>query len=237
MKLYVTSDIHSAYTPMKKALDEAGFEPGNKEHLLIVCGDLFDRMDESQQVLDYMMSVPNKVLIFGNHEDLMTSMCRRGFPRSNDFHNGTHKTVCDLAPNAKEFHTACAVTMEKLNPLFDKMVDYFESEHYVFVHSTLPVGDDWRESHKKDWMYARWPNPFEEAALYKNLPENKTLVFGHWHTSWMWSRNGIGSEWGDDACFKPYYGNGFIGIDSCVAYTGFCSVVVLEDNLLEDLVW
>lgn len=77
MKLYVTSDIHSAYTPMKKALDEAGFKPGNKEHLLVVCGDLFDRMDESQQVLDYMMSVPNKVLIFGNHEDLMTSMCRR----------------------------------------------------------------------------------------------------------------------------------------------------------------
>lgn len=237
MKLYVTSDIHSAYTPMKKALDEAGFKPGNKEHLLVVCGDLFDRMDESQQVLDYMMSVPNKVLIFGNHEDLMTSMCRRGFPRSNDFHNGTHKTVCDLAPNTKEFHTACAVTMEKLNPLFDKMVDYFESEHYVFVHSTLPVGDDWRESHKKDWMYARWPNPFEEVALYKNLPENKTLVFGHWHTSWMWSKNGIGSEWGDNACFKPYYGNGFIGIDSCVAYTGFCNVVVLEDNLLEELVW
>lgn len=237
MKLYVTSDIHSAYTPMKKALDESGFDPGNKEHLLIVCGDLFDRMDESQQVLDYMMSVPNKVLIFGNHEDLITSMCRRGFPRSNDFHNGTHKTVCDLAPNEKEFHTACAVTMEKLNPLFDKMVDYFESEHYVFVHSALPVGDDWRESHKKDWMYARWPNPFEEATLYKNLPENKTLVFGHWHTSWMWSRNGVGSERGDDACFKPYYGNGFIGIDSCVAYSKFCNVLVLEDNLLEDLVW
>ena len=71
MILYAISDIHSAYTPMKKALDEVGFEPGNKNHLLVVCGDLFDRMDESQQVLDYMMSVPNKVLIKGNHEDLM----------------------------------------------------------------------------------------------------------------------------------------------------------------------
>lgn len=83
-KLFVTSDIHSAYTPMKKALDEAGFEPGNTKHLLIVCGDLFDRMDESQQVFDYMMNVPNKVLITGNHEDLMRSMCQRGFPYSHD---------------------------------------------------------------------------------------------------------------------------------------------------------
>lgn len=230
MILYAISDIHSAYTPMKKALDEVGFEPGNKNHLLVVCGDLFDRMDESQQVLDYMMSVPNKVLIKGNHEDLMVDMCKRGFPYSHDFHNGTHKTVCDLAPNAKEFSVACDITMKKLKPLFDQMLDYFETEHYVFTHSTLPIGEDWREAHYIDWRNSRWPNPFEEATIYGNLPENKTLVFGHWHTSWMWSRNGVGSEWGNDACFKPYYGNRFIGIDSCVAYSGFCNVVKLMEE-------
>ena len=34
-KFFVTSDIHSFYTPLKKALDEAGFDPNNKEHLTI----------------------------------------------------------------------------------------------------------------------------------------------------------------------------------------------------------
>ena len=38
-KFFVTSDIHSFMNPLKRALDEKGFDPTNKDHWLVVCGD------------------------------------------------------------------------------------------------------------------------------------------------------------------------------------------------------
>ena len=73
-KFFVASDIHSAYTPWMKALKEAGFDEDNEEHKVVVCGDLFDRMDESELVYDwvcYMLQHNKLIYILGNHESLM----------------------------------------------------------------------------------------------------------------------------------------------------------------------
>lgn len=241
-KFYVISDVHSAYTHMKKALDDAGFNPKNPDHFLISCGDNFDRMDESQQVLDYLMSVPNKILILGNHELLIQSMCQRKFPYSNDFSNGTHKTVCSLAPDAKEFDEACDVAIDKLKPLFNQMVNYFETAHYIFVHSYLPLlknvessvvkyNPNWRNASDKEWEDAMWGNPFR---LHRQFGHNfdKTVVCGHWHTSWPRAYFNGEEEWEDDADFSPYYMDGLIGIDACCAASHKINVIVLEDEFL-----
>ena len=42
-KFFCISDIHSFYEPMIEALNNAGFNPENPEHILVVCGDVFDR--------------------------------------------------------------------------------------------------------------------------------------------------------------------------------------------------
>jgi predicted phosphodiesterase len=53
MKIFACSDLHSYWTPFKKALAEKGFEPDNPNHLLICCGDIFDRGAESNEILDF----------------------------------------------------------------------------------------------------------------------------------------------------------------------------------------
>ena len=95
-KFFVTSDIHSAYTPLKKALDEKGFDPNNKNHWLVVCGDAFDRMDESNEVLKFLMSLQRKVLVRGNHDSLLEECCMRGYPAYHDVYNGTKKKVSNF---------------------------------------------------------------------------------------------------------------------------------------------
>lgn len=40
MKIFCISDVHSFFNEMIKALDEAGFDKNNSNHLLVVCGDL-----------------------------------------------------------------------------------------------------------------------------------------------------------------------------------------------------
>lgn len=43
-KYFVASDIHSFYTPFIKELNKTGFDLNNEEHILIICGDLFDKV-------------------------------------------------------------------------------------------------------------------------------------------------------------------------------------------------
>lgn len=97
MKYFCVSDIHSFYTPLKESLDKVGFEIGNKDHTLLVLGDVFDRGDETLQVYEYLKSIPNKILIRGNHEQLFIDLLDKPIPESHDYSNGTVKTFCHIA--------------------------------------------------------------------------------------------------------------------------------------------
>ena len=66
-KYFVSSDIHSFYTPFIKELIKTGFDLNNEEHILIICGDLFDRSDESLKIYEFIKSLPKerRILIRG----------------------------------------------------------------------------------------------------------------------------------------------------------------------------
>lgn len=51
--VFAVSDIYSHYTLLKAALDQAGFDPKDPNHLLVCCGDSFDRGTENEAVLKY----------------------------------------------------------------------------------------------------------------------------------------------------------------------------------------
>ena len=249
-KLFVISDAHSFYDEMKKALDEAGFDPTNENHWLISCGDALDRGPKTQEVIDYLMSLPRCVLIKGNHDLLIMDCINRGYPQRYDHSNGTFKSIIDLAQYAKTFGEACAVAYEKVKPFVDKMVNYFETANYIFCHSFIALNcvDDlpsyyiqnrkfefdpnWRYAHNNAWELSMWGNPYELAE--QGFLPDKTLVFGHFHTSWPRHKYNNEPEFGDGSNFDIYHGDGYIAIDGCTAYTGNkVNVLVLEDNFLE----
>ena len=98
-KYFVISDIHSFYTEFKHALFKAGFRKTNKNHVLIVLGDLFDRGPDTIKLYNYLKTIPSNrlILIKGNHEDLYLSLLKKSFPESWDFLNGTVETFCQIA--------------------------------------------------------------------------------------------------------------------------------------------
>ena len=257
-KLFVTSDIHSAYTPLKKALDEKGFDPKNEDHWLVVCGDAFDRMDESEKVLHFLMSLERKILVKGNHCILFQVLCERKYPHYHDYSNGTAKTVFDLGDGIEgvPFDECCNIAWHRTARYRELLVNYFETEKYIFVHSWIPTNvtyderaskpwhqvgkthsykEDWRNATDSEWEEAMWGNPFFKAQDGLNQT-GKTIVFGHWHVSLGHSCDSQGelSEFGEDACWEPYFNaeQGIIGIDRCTAHTGECNVIVLEDEFL-----
>lgn len=243
-KFFVTSDIHSFYTPLKKALDGAGFDPNNEEHWLIVCGDCFDRGDDSEKVLNFLMSLERKILVKGNHDTLLEECCMREFPYSNDASNGTVKTIKNLggAVYRRSFAECCCITWDRLARYRELLVNYFETEKYIFVHSWIPVisqnggyckyDENWRNATDSRWEDAMWGNPFEIAAQGLNKT-GKTILFGHWHCSAGHKMLGhCKSEFDEDAIWEPCFAEGIIGVDRCTAHTGECNVVVLEDNFI-----
>ena len=98
-KYFVVSDIHSFCSELKYSLRQAGFSKRNKNHILIVCGDVFDRGDETIEVYKYLKSIPKKrcILIRGNHESLYKELLTKSFPDRHDFSNGTVRAFCNIA--------------------------------------------------------------------------------------------------------------------------------------------
>lgn len=250
MKLFIISDIHGFYDEMIEALKKAGFDKNNPNHLLIGLGDYWDRGLKPKQVMDYLLSLPNKVLIKGNHEDLIIDLCRRKFTKSHDYSNGTVLTLGALSPDANSYKELFENGLKLSEEFQADMKDYFETSNYIFVHGWIPVNitskDDnvndtnWRNSDKIAWKEARWSNGIDMANAGLIEP-NKTIVCGHYHCSYghyldkLKNKEDVSEDWqyNENAIWDPYYGNGIIAIDRCTAITGKVNVLILEDELLE----
>lgn len=251
-KFFVTSDIHSAYTPWIESLTESGFDKNNPEHKIIVCGDLFDRMDETIQTYYFAKEMYERgklIYVRGNHEDLlfdcMAEIYNGRVPSPHHFSNGTVKTICQFCGqnewimyNPTWRNKICEIMQPVLNWIDETSVDYFEFGDYIFTHGWVPCYqdlDDFRDATSEDWGRARWNNGMEMWKYPKYRVDGKTVVVGHFHCSWGWSHikqdrkefpQKNRKDW--EKSFEPFVEDGIIAIDSCVAYTDKINCVVLE---------
>ena len=212
-------------------------------------GDLFDRGHEAKQLQQFILEQMEQekiILIRGNHEDLFVELVTTdaGMPYSYHKSNGTYDTALQLTgfdPVMASIRHYDFADAAKDTPFYKEiipaMLDYFETEHYVFTHGWIPsipnrdksysYISSWREADREQWNRARWFNGMDAA---QTADENKTIVCGHWHTSYGHSKyEHKGTEFGEDADFSPYYGPGIIAIDACTAFSGKVNCLVIED--------
>lgn len=251
MKYYVTSDIHGFFSEFQSALTESGFFADTEPHRLIILGDLFDRGHEAEKLQGFILDLMEKdevILVRGNHEDLFVDLVTTdgGVAYRHHKHNGTYDTALQLTgfSSAEAFvhcfaFAAAAQETPYYRQIIPAMVDYYETEHYVFVHGWIPgicaaeddsyrYNPEWRSASPYAWGRARWYNGMDAI---RSTAEEKTIVCGHWHTSYGHSRfEGKGSEFGEGADFSPYRADGIIAVDACTACSRKVNIVVLEDQ-------
>lgn len=240
MKYFVSADIHGFYDEWQFTLKEKGFDINNPTHRIIVCGDLFDRGRQPKEIIDYILAHKDKViLIRGNHEDLMQEMIDRNYNTLADLSNGTAQTIVDLYPEwqISEFDLKKIAKETNLQDVLDLCIDYFETEHYIFVHGWIPIIENcclydnkWRNARKERWEKARWQNP-TLMYRYKIYEPNKTIVCGHWHCSALWHEQNPEKyeEFGSKENFAPFITKEMIALDACTAHTKKVNVVVIEE--------
>ena len=238
-KLFVVSDIHGHYTELMKALDDAGFDKENKDHVFVSCGDLFDRGTENIRVYDFIKGLSQKILIKGNHEDMLCELFERGSVMYENRTNGTDITVREFLGNDSIDENGCidrelhADKIREVRDFIDSMLNYYESGDYVFTHGWLPVefngrlpsvSPSWKNASIADWEYARW---LEWQQLYEvgAMLEGKTIVCGHRPShlasmfDYFWDHN----------CCDPFYTKGMIAIDADTVNSERVNVIVIEE--------
>ena len=257
MRYYVTADVHGYFTELKKALTEQGFFQDPEPHKLIVCGDLYDRGMEALQLQAFIMELMEQdqvILIRGNHEDLAMSLLnnwhRRSYLQSHHHTNGTIDTLCQLTGcSLRELYTntdnvgRAFLKSSYMQHIIPSMVDYYETDHCIFVHGWIPCIPisvasnemaytpipDWRNADKDLWDKARWINGMEAAHAGIREP-GKTIVCGHWHCSFGHCRyEQDGGEFDNNPNFSPYCAEGIIALDACTPRSGKVNCIVIDD--------
>ena len=244
-KYFVVSDVHSFYDEMMTALDEAGFESGSSNHVFVSCGDLLDRGPDGIKCLRFVNDLEDdrKILIRGNHEDLLEELLDRGSFEWYDLHNRTDDTIRQFSVLLDEkdlsLKDACSRLKEneELKKYYERLQYFYETDEYIFLHGYIPVIDngifpeydpDWRQASDKEFYDAAWLNGYE--MWRQDIREKgKTIVCGHIHTSYGHHFiHDDGEEFGETMNAGIFYDDGIIGLDACTAYTGKVNVLVLE---------
>ena len=262
MKHYVVSDPHGFYMPMIYALTEKGFFADSEPHKLIILGDLMDRGKQAIKMQEFVCDLMDKdeaILIRGNHEDLYEAFVTEDHGKAYDHHvkNGTYDTALQLTgfdPAMSLIRPFDFAEAAQNTPFYQKIMpamrDYFETEHYIFVHGWIPCikehptfiqqngktrrvnhysyTGDWRNADPEWWCDARWINGME--AFHTVYENGKTIVCGHWHASYGHSTlENKGSEFGATADFTPFYGSGIIALDACTSRSRFVNCIAIEE--------
>ena len=262
MKYFIVADVHSFYELMIEALNEAGFDKTNKEHIFVSLGDLLDRGNSPLQCLEFVNNLPRKILIRGNHEDLIEEAIERKNFLNHDYHNGTVQTIIDLV---SEFTNKINSVDDVFNYMkqhkayetyIHSLVDYYEDEKNIFVHGWIPcasyIGEngtqfmpvnDW---HSGSWSNARWINGMQ-AWKDGITVKDKTIYCGHWHTSWGHCKiNHTSPEWDNKystnpahrkAYFGPFIKDGIVALDACTAYSHKVNCYVVDIPKSEEAKW
>ena len=156
---FVVSDVHSFYSILLKTLDNHGFQVNNPNHILVVCGDIFDRGEESVALYNLLSNIPDSRFIYirGNHEDLICEcvedILNNKTISRHHFSNGTIKTIAHFTGlkeqdfvYARLADTTKELVQSKMMPIIDwinkKSVNYFAVGDYVLVHGWVPVVAD-----------------------------------------------------------------------------------------------
>lgn len=225
-KLFVVSDVHGHFTALSDALARAGFDSTNEEHIFVSCGDLFDRGGENARVYGFVRSLERKILMRGNHEDILREALECGRLTEDAKSNGTDITVFELlgvdaVGEDESISPKYAEKSAEIIEFIDSMLNYCEVGKYIFTHGWLPhvfeggyrpaIDPNWRDADEKTWKKSHW-SQWQQFYRAGALVEGKVIVCGHrparlgyWYDE---------SRTNDDD--SPFFGKGMIAID---AYT------------------
>lgn len=185
-KLFVVSDIHGYFNELIEALNKAGYDENNDNHLLISIGDEFDRGGQSLDVYKYLKRLSDEgkaIALKGNHSCFLTDyLDGSNLSAFNYYNNGTDETLADFLHQTSPFETWCLIYQNIDEPTFGDFAEwisqarkeinneypellgwllsrpyYYETENYIFTHGGIDTNvHDWHYPHCEKYHFVDW---------------------------------------------------------------------------------
>lgn len=173
MRVLAIGDIHGCLAPLNLLLDRV--KPTGDD-LLVTLGDYVDRGPDSKGVLDRLIELRrhlNLVCLRGNHEQMMADAVR-GTRADKKMWLGVGgvETLLSYGLGPGRSETLAAIPREHWEFLDRALVNYHETEHFIFAHATV-LPD------------LAMPDQPDYALLWEFLPDEmrhfsgKTVICGH----------------------------------------------------------
>jgi len=173
MRVLAFGDIHGCLAPFDALLD---WVKPTHEDVVITLGDYVDRGPDSRGVIDRLIELRerlNLICIRGNHEKMMLDAQRGGRGEKKMWLSvGGVETLASYGITAGTATTLDGIPREHWDFLETGLIDYHESDRFIFVHATVINNLDMSEQP-------------EFVLLWEFLPETmrhhsgKLVVCGH----------------------------------------------------------
>jgi serine/threonine protein phosphatase 1 len=214
----VVGDIHGKLTLFNRLLEKLEYQP--QQDRLILIGDLVDRGEDSQGVvsraIELKKEAPNRVMVIrGNHEAMM--LAALAHPESEQaelwYYNGGVETIQSYMDEEGNLDVP-----EEHWDFMASLPTWYEDDHAIYVHASLPEGDDGNFLHPNEApenpeLY--WARNRHFFAEYKG----KTVVFGHTITGMVFGERE-----------KVWFRDSLICVDTGAYLTGVLSAVELPSR-------
>lgn len=169
---YAIGDMHGRadlYYMARQAIREHDLRHPVGDRTLVVTGDFVDRGMRSAELIRMLRKQPppgwKKVILQGNHEDMMLQACMNPTPRNDAWWggNGGLATRRSFGGNVPE---------DVLKWVANLPV-YYEDEHRFFVHAGVDLDKPLEQQDRKEMMWMLWPEG--SSTGYRG----KHIVHGH----------------------------------------------------------
>ena len=259
MKIFAISDVHGHYAEMQRALNKAGFDETDTNHLLVVCGDMFDRGRESLQVysyLKYLSDLGKAVVIKGNHELMFIDyLTGKSVSPWNYKMNGENETFSEFLHETAPFETWCLFdnvpeptygdfakwlqsAVKQINkeypdllPWLEGLPYYYETEHYIFTHGAIDTkAENWHEPHCEMHHYKDWEAlAWNDGTFFGEDIKNTDKTVVIGHFSTEHLRKMYKLPYGE---YKTLFRNDnrVIALDACTIVSKQVNILVVEEK-------
>jgi serine/threonine protein phosphatase 1 len=170
-RTFILGDIHGRFHALRQVLDRSGFDPDTD--LLIILGDIVDFGPNTKECVDLLLSIPNKVVMLGNHDLWFLYWATTGEVKPEWLFQGGYQTLQSYGFNHE------GVPDSHIS-FFIEAVYYYRDEHNrVYVHG----GFDPHQSIETQTPFNLiWDRSLVDYAIDYEIPEYSHIFVGHTRT-------------------------------------------------------
>ena len=212
-KIFTIGDIHGCISKLRELMGRIEIDP--QRDTLVFIGDYIDRGPDTKGVVDFILSLKNRVAnmicLLGNHERMFLDYLA-GRDEELFLSNGGVSTLLSygLSPASRGRDVREKIAEDHLR-FFTSLHSYHETDDFIFVHAGLRPGIPLSRQDPDDMAWIR------SDFINSSYDFGKTVVFGH------------------TPLYEVYMDENKIGIDTGAVYGGRLTCIELPKRKLHQV--